>query len=259
METTYKLKIVESTLGKPGTKQSSRYSAAQLKHWDNGTELEIRAHEPVGVHTKITLVKPDPYTNRIVHYLYNPHIEIEGNDPNNDPSSEAAKRDDALVNTANHQKVREERDRGRRVYLVGLGYRYENDPIDGTQNMYWYEATKNFTRLPEHSYQSYNIVDTAKALQWARDTLLDGESMIFTSWLRPAKVNAAIGGSSISTHISGSGSDWYCPNLTEGEVYRRLDPHWRFGLAIRPGAFCHTDLGRDAYDRLMSYIRRWKY
>lgn len=260
MEKTIKVKITENkTIAKPGAKQSKDYLEHQIVRYSKGTLIEITSYEVRGNHTVVKLKRNDPKTGRDFHWFYKPHIEIYGNVAGNDPSAEAAKRQESLANTKTHQEDRKTNNRGQRVYVVGVGYRYLNDPIDGTQSFYWYEALRNGQRMPEHKYQGLNILDIAKRLQYAKVKKLGGAPMIITSWLRPAAINRAIGGSSLSTHIAGGGVDWYVPNMSESEVYRALNPDWDRGLAIRPGAFIHTDNGYDAYDRLMGYKRRWDY
>lgn len=256
------LKIIHNTFGKPGILQSSSYEPSQLLPFSKGLILSFKSYNVEGNHVRVNFRSPDRKTGRDHHYFYvgsSPHIEFVGNIAGNDPSKEAAKRNAAIEQTAKQQSARADKDRGERVYIIGLGYRYLNNPIDGTRNFYWYEALRNGARMPDHAYQALNIVHVAKRLQAAKDGPLKGASMIITSWLRPAAINRSVGGSTLSTHVSGSGVDWYVPNLSESEVYRRLNAGWEHGLAIRPGSFVHTDTGRDAYDRLMSWKRRWSY
>lgn len=265
METSNKnlqIKILRNTVGKPGILQSSTYDPAQLLPLPQGLTLSFKSYSVEGNHVRVNFNSPDKKTGRDHHYFYvgnSPHIEFLGNVANNDPSKEAANRNAAIENTALAQERRANKDRGERVYVVGLGYRHLNDPIDGTRSFYWYEALRNGARMPDHAYQALNIVDIAKKAQSVRDLYLGGSSMIITSWFRPAAINRAVGGSSLSTHVSAGAMDFYCPSIPENEVYRRIDPTWSHGLARKPGAFVHCDNGRDSYDRPMNWKRRWQY
>lgn len=96
-------------------------------------------------------------------------------------------------------------------------------------NFTWWEVTRGGERLP-WSLQIYkNCLFAAYQFQKARDVLK--EPMRVTSWLRTPAGNAAVGGASNSSHLSGLGIDFYCPGKTDAQVYRELDFWWPGGLA----------------------------
>jgi hypothetical protein len=252
-----KLVITEDTVAKPGTKQRKMYGAEELKEFSRNQVISIISHEVAGgSHVKV--FHKESICGRTDSHFWAPHIRIEGTEPGNNPT-EAAERIKAVTMTTQKQ-IERPYNKGKSIYLVGVGERHLNEPIDGCKDLYWYEATRNGERIPEYRYQSLNIIDIAQKLQILRDQYLDSRPLIITSWLRPEAINRAIGGSSLSTHISGGGVDWYVETLHEQEIYDRINPHWKYGLAVSArGRFVHIDNGRNANDELYNFVRRWQY
>lgn len=252
-----KLIITEDTVAKPGVKQRVAYDPRVLKSFSRNQVIAITSHEVVG-ESHIKVFHEEKIADRNESYFWVPHIRIEGTEPNNNPT-EAAEKEKAKALTTQKQ-IERPYNKGKSIYLVGVGERYLNEPIDGCKNFYWYEATRNGTRLPKHKYQSLNMIDIAQKAQVLRDKYLDGKSLIITSWFRPWDINKEIGGSSLSTHVSAGAIDFFIEDLHEQEIYRRLNPHWKWGLAVSArGRFVHLDQGRNANDELMGYKRRWQY
>lgn len=252
-----KLIITEDTVAKPGIKQRVTYDPRTLQSFSRNQVIAITSHEVAG-DNHIKVFHNEKIADRNESHFWSRHIRLEGTEPGNNPT-EAAERVKAVAMTTAMQAERPV-SKGKPFELVGIGTRYQNEPIDGCKNLYWYEATRNGERLPEYKYQSLNIINIAQKLQVLRDQYLDGRPLIITSWLRPEGINRAIGGSSLSTHISGGGVDFYIETLHEQEIYERLNPNWKYGLAVSDrGRFVHIDNGRNSNDELYNFVRRWQY
>jgi zinc D-Ala-D-Ala carboxypeptidase len=72
-----------------------------------------------------------------------------------------------------------------------------------------------------------NIQRTAEIMEKVRIVL--GEKPVFiSSGYRSPKVNAAVGGSKSSAHMSGLAADFYCPDFgTPLQICKKLEPHMR--------------------------------
>lgn len=75
--------------------------------------------------------------------------------------------------------------------------------------------------LPTYE-QKVNIVKVAQKLD--RIQSLFKKNVFVTSWLRPEKYNALIGGAENSSHIKGMAVDFYLENMSCDELRVRLEP-----------------------------------
>jgi zinc D-Ala-D-Ala carboxypeptidase len=78
---------------------------------------------------------------------------------------------------------------------------------------------------PTHSQEHKNILRTAEVMEKVR-TLLGGYPILISSGYRSPQVNAAVGGSKNSAHMSGLAVDFSCPSFgTPRRICRNLEPH----------------------------------
>ncbi|MEY3298378.1 MAG: hypothetical protein RLZZ597_1638 [Cyanobacteriota bacterium] len=180
-------------------------------------------------------------------YAYVPDVEINGNEPDNQP------KDEPPVKPAATPK-----DLGKAMRFPGFrAVYYTNAPIlwktasGGPGNFTWGEATHNGTRIPENPQVVYGIVRIAQALEEIRQ-IYGGRPITINSWYRPRAINAAVGGASRSRHILGDAVDFNVSGIHPHDVYKRLDDWWgnRGGLASS-SAFTHIDT--------RGYRARWAY
>ena len=84
---------------------------------------------------------------------------------------------------------------------------------------------------PESSLERKNLQRTAELMEKVR-TLLGNKPILISSGYRGPQVNAAVGGSKNSAHMSGLAVDFSCPGFgTPIQICKRLEPHMR-GLGI---------------------------
>lgn len=124
-------------------------------------------------------------------------------------------------------------------------------PIFPGSSFTWNDATKNGTRVPTKQVME-RIVAIAKAVQpYVDKTVGKGGKWNINSWYRDPASNRACGGASGSRHLQGDAIDFYFEtNGGEAALHKSLYDSWNGGLAIKPGSFCHMDVGSK---------RRWTY
>lgn len=118
-------------------------------------------------------------------------------------------------------------------------------------NFTWSEATRGGLRMPPNQATVDAMIRIARLAQQARDRI--GRPFQVTSWYRPPKVNAEVGGVRNSRHIVGDAIDFVVPGLTGNQVYWHLEPWWPGGLGrySRFPNLCHIDA--------RSSRARWKH
>jgi zinc D-Ala-D-Ala carboxypeptidase len=78
---------------------------------------------------------------------------------------------------------------------------------------------------PDGSQERENLQRTAEMMEKVR-TILGGKPILISSGYRSPKVNAAVGGSKTSAHMSGLAVDFSCPGFgTPLAICRKLEPH----------------------------------
>ena len=89
-------------------------------------------------------------------------------------------------------------------------------------------ARKGIVNVPRaDSHERKNIQRTAEVMEKVR-TLLGDKPILISSGYRSPKVNAAVGGSKSSAHMSGLAVDFSCPGFgTPRAICKRLEPHMK--------------------------------
>lgn len=89
-------------------------------------------------------------------------------------------------------------------------------------------ARKGIPNVPRaDSQERKNIQRTAEVMEKVR-TLLGGKPILISSGYRSPKVNAAVGGSKSSAHMSGLAVDFSCPGFgTPRAICKKLEPHMK--------------------------------
>lgn len=87
-------------------------------------------------------------------------------------------------------------------------------------------ARKGIPNVPP-AIEHRNLVRTAEAMEKVR-TLLGDKPILVSSGYRSPAVNAAVGGSKSSAHMSGLAVDFSCPGFgTPKAICKKLEPHMR--------------------------------
>jgi zinc D-Ala-D-Ala carboxypeptidase len=93
-------------------------------------------------------------------------------------------------------------------------------------------ARKGINNVPASGSQEYkNLQRTAETMEEVR-TLLNDKPILVSSGYRSPQVNAAVGGSTTSAHMSGLAVDFHCPEFgTPKAICKHLHAHMQ-ALAI---------------------------
>lgn len=98
-------------------------------------------------------------------------------------------------------------------------------------------------RIPTDAAVVANILELAAELDKLREAW--GSPIGVTSWYRPPRVNAAVGGVPNSQHINGGAADVYAMSGNERQFEEWLDSRWdrALGYGVASGrGFTHLDL-----------------
>lgn len=201
-------------------------------------------------HVQLEFSKPFPWGKQAFAYVgledrSDAHWELKGNPPNNAPKDEPFSK--KLLPA-------QPRDRGKALTFPGFtGTYYTNDAIITNGNFTWGEATHGGARIPVNSDVVYGMIRIAKALEEIR-TMLGNHPMQINSWYRDPATNAAVGGASMSRHLTGDAVDFVLmgDRMHPYDVFDALDAWWgsRGGLASST-VFTHIDA--------RGYRARWDY
>lgn len=222
--------VTKDTVFKTQPLQSADLSDSEKLAVENAKELAVKSYDERGNHLLVTLA--NPLGDRKEWYVFQGHIdllEIEDYPP---PEDEP-----------------EPIDLGKLIRLPGRGQVRTGVSIIPDGNFTWSEATKNGNRIPANERITDNIINMAKRMEEVRSRLGD-RPIVVTSWYRPPRVNAAVGGVPNSTHLRGYAVDFIVRGLTPREVQRELDPWWSGGLGYG-NSFTHLDN--------RGYRARWNY
>ncbi|MEL6382739.1 MAG: D-Ala-D-Ala carboxypeptidase family metallohydrolase [Cyanobacteria bacterium J06626_18] len=239
------LKVISDTLFKAKPVMSSQLEAKDKVFVPNRTTFELHSYgEAEGNHVKVALsgafLGPE---NRTTWYAFAPDIEIEGNDPKNNPKDS---------NSASGSGSSQTKDKGTALRFPGFrGVYYTNNSIISGGNFTWGEATHGGTRIPVSSSVVYGMIRIAEALEEIR-TMFGNRPMQINSWYRDPVTNANIGGASMSRHLTGDAVDFVIQGYHPYDVFAELDYWWgsRGGLASST-VFTHIDA--------RGYRARWDY
>jgi hypothetical protein len=88
-------------------------------------------------------------------------------------------------------------------------------------------ARKGLRNVPPPGQEHTNLIRLAKVMETVR-ALLDDNLVLISSGYRSPKVNAAVGGSKTSAHMSGLAVDFTAPSFgTPRDICKALEPHMR--------------------------------
>jgi hypothetical protein len=89
-------------------------------------------------------------------------------------------------------------------------------------------ARKGLPNVPSpHGQAHANLIRLAKAMETVRFILGD-QPVLISSGYRSPEVNAAVGGSKTSAHMSGLACDFSCPRFgSPRDICKKLEPHMR--------------------------------
>ena len=234
-----KLTVISDTIFKQRTKQARELSADEKILVEKDAEFDVLGTDNApNKHVLVKFASPVGKTQKDSWYIFSEHINLEGNEPNNDPNDEA------------EPEPPPQRSGGFKL----PGYRstfYLPDPVLPGGNFTWKEVTKNGTRIPASKDIVGNILRIADTMQDIRE-LFNNRSITVTSWYRDPVTNSRVGGASRSHHLTGGAVDFKIAGVSTAEVQRRLDPWWgnRGGLASA-SSFTHIDN--------RGYRARWRY
>ena len=246
------LEVIGDTLFKSQPVQSSQLSGPDKVFVKKGTIFLLNSYaNPDKNHVKVALqgafLGPKNLTTCYAHV---PDIAISGTEIGNKP------------NDNNPGQPANPVDRGFPLTFPGFsGTYYSNDPIKTPNkrgkpgNFTWGEAlhvdANGNYRRPANSGVVYGILKVNDVLEEIRH-LYGDRPMQINSWYRDPATNAAVGGASMSRHLSGDAVDFVFAGISPFDVYARLDPWWgsRGGLASS-SVFTHIDV--------RGYRARWDY
>lgn len=129
---------------------------------------------------------------------------------------------------------------------------YLEDSIYPGSNFFWYEATKNGTRIPSSKGIVDNIISQAKHLDNLRKAN-GNRPLVVTSWYRDPITNAQVGGANRSDHLTGRSTDLFCPSMKILDFQKFCVSYWKLGGVGRgaPKGFVH--LSSDQNYRIWDY------
>lgn len=137
-----------------------------------------------------------------------------------------------------------------KVYPLPIGNVKMTDPIYPGCQYTWGNVFRNGEDVSSNPQHMKNAILLAQIID--KFTISEGKGKWrINSWYRNPAKNARIGGSKNSTHIEALGIDAIFPGMFD--LYKRLKPTWKGGLAISPGSFIHIDARFDPP------MRRWIY
>ena len=237
------LKVISDTLLKSKPVLSSQLASQDKVFVPNRTTFELHSYSDIeSHHVKVALsgafLGPE---NLTIWYAFAPDIEIDGTDPKNRPN------DSNPASPANGFG-----ERGLSLQFPGFqGVYYTNKPILSGGHFTWGEATHGGTRIPVSAAIVYGMIRMAEVMEEIR-TMFGNRPIQINSWYRDPVTNAAVGGASMSRHLTGDALDFVIPGYHPYDVFARLDSWWgaRGGLASST-IFTHID-GRG-------YRARWDY
>ena len=230
LEGKYTVTALQSTKVKDTPADSQNLERTSWKQLTKGVSFEVDAWDvSQGQHVRVD-------TDRGIYYLYAPHVRLTN-----------LKGDEVSL-----IKPAPQRDRGRIITLPGQGKVGTNDPVYPGSRFTWGEVTKGGTRIPEHP----GIVEQAIKMAVGADDIrahFGNRPVLVTSWYRDPVTNAAVGGATRSSHLTGGAFDFYIPGLDIWYVQEEMVRWWKRGGVGKgaPRKFIHA-----AVD---GWVRSWDY
>lgn len=239
-----KLKTLFNTYFKEEPKQGKELTDDQKVYIEKGKEFSVHSYDMALVNGHIKVAFKDIFLgpkNLTTWFVYPPHAEIEGSEPDNKPK-DAPEPNTPKVSTPFA---------GPQITLPSFGSVYLCQPIIPNGNFSWAEATKNGTRIPRDASVAQNIVKVAKVMQEVRE-FVGNKPITINSWYRDPASNRRVGGASRSRHLVGDAVDFVVAGISPPKVNQMLDAWWgsRGGLASA-SSFTHIDI--------RGYRARWNY
>ncbi|MEM6591634.1 MAG: D-Ala-D-Ala carboxypeptidase family metallohydrolase [Cyanobacteria bacterium P01_C01_bin.73] len=234
------LRVVGDTLFKTEPRLSSELADDQKLFVKTGTTFEIESHSPANSNHIEVVLKNVQLQSRSTWYAYAPDVEIEGNEPDNQPKD------------SQEQPSAGPKDLGKALTFPGFnGTYYTNQPILANGNFTWGEATHGGSRIPVNASVVYGMIRIAKKMETVRQRL-GNRPIKVNSWYRDPATNRRVGGASRSRHLSGDAIDFVVSGIHPYDVYAKLDAWWgsQGGLASAT-VFTHIDA--------RGYRARWSY
>jgi hypothetical protein len=144
------------------------------------------------------------------------------------------------------------KDRGKAFKLPGnFSTFYTKDPIYPGSHFTWSEATREATRIPENAAIVSNIIKQAKELDKLREHL--GVPLMVTSYYRDPRTNAAVGGASQSSHLTGLATDIYSPSMSAHALQAKVLQFWKAGGIGKGAAKGFVHVSSDGWLRIFNY------
>jgi Peptidase M15 len=144
------------------------------------------------------------------------------------------------------------KDRGKAFKLPGNSSTfYTKDPIYPGSHFLWSEATKDGTRIPENATIVANIIKQAKELDKLRSHL--GVPLMVTSFYRDRRSNAAVGGATGSSHLTGLATDIYTPAMSAETLQAKVLNYWKAGGIGKGAAKGFVHVSSDGWLRVFGY------
>jgi hypothetical protein len=239
-----KLKVLVDTFFKEEPKQGAELTEDQKVFIEDGKEFSIHSYDMSLVNGHVKVALKDVFLgpkNRTTWFIYPPHVEIGGNEPNNKPNDAPAPNTIKISSSFS----------GPKINLPGHGSVYLCQPILANGHFSWAEATKNGTRVPNDATIVKNIIKVAKVMEEVRE-YVGAKPITINSWYRDPESNRKAGGSARSRHMAGDAVDFVVAGIAPPKVNQMLDGWWgsRGGIA---SASCFTHI--DA----RGYRARWSY
>lgn len=239
-----KLKVLFDTYFKEEPKPGAELADDQKVYIEDGKEFPVHSYDMSLVNGHVKVAFKNVFLgpkNRTTWFVYPPHVQIDGNEPNNKPNDAPAPNPIKISPALS----------GPKITLPGQGSVYLCQPIIPNGHFSWAEATKNGTRIPADASVVQNIIKIAKCMEEVRE-FLGAKPITINSWYRDPASNRAAGGATRSRHLVGDAIDFVVAGIPPAKVNQMLEPWWgnRGGVA---SASCFTHI--DA----RGYRARWSY
>ncbi|MGK7888268.1 MAG: D-Ala-D-Ala carboxypeptidase family metallohydrolase [Leptolyngbyaceae cyanobacterium] len=234
-----KLTTISDCIFKLRVKPLRELPASEKYLVTKGSEFEVLSVDAAPDHClNITFQSPIGPQNEKNWYVFQEHVALLGNEPDNNPQED----DDPTLP--------EDYPDGFKV--AGYPYRfYLPDPVLKGGLFTWAEVTKNGQRIPTSRAVVSNILQMADTMQDIRELFGDRPIKVL-SWYRDPLANQQVGATSRSYHLTGGAIDFCISGVAPADVQQRLGPWWgsRGGLASG-NRFTHIDN--------RGYRARWRY
>ena len=241
----YYLRVDHPTILKQSTAQASELADKDIFPISNDIEpmrllALIRDEDNRTGHIKFTLADGQFLAGRNTWFASKYHVSVL-EDVIRSPETE-------LITNLERDK----KDLGPSMHIPGIGKVHYYEPVGNSKNFYWYELTRNGTRIPASEQSARGMIRIAEQAQIARDK--KGVPFFLTSGYRPKAVNRSVGGALYSRHTDhhADAMDHYWEGASKWEMWDFYDPWWPGGL----GMYAHNNI---IHIDARGYRARWSY